>query len=130
MTTQAVLDDRYGRGGSRTRRRVTWTAVIVVVVAVVAWFGWYTLVNPANGVSADATAFHLEERSVSVTFQLTAPPGTSVACAVEALDEEYGVVGWKVVEIAASDTHLRAFTEVVPTVAKATTGLVNDCWVT
>lgn len=130
MTTQAVLDDRYGRGGSRTRRRVVWVALVAVVVAIVAWFGWFTLVNPANGVNADATAFHLEERSVSVTFQLTAPAGTSVACAIEALDEEYGVVGWKVVEIPASDTHLRAFTEVVPTVAEATTGLVNDCWVT
>jgi hypothetical protein len=130
MTTQAVLDDRYGRGGSRTRRRVTWAALLAVVVAIVVWFGWYTLVNPANGVNADATAFHLQERSVTVTFQLTAPAGTSVACAIEALDEEYGVVGWKVVEIPASDTHLRAFTEVVPTVAEATTGLVNDCWVT
>ncbi len=103
---------------------------MAVVVAVVAWFGWSTLTNPANGVRADDTAFHLEDRAVTVSFQLTAPAGTAVACAVEALDEEYGVVGWKIVEIPASDAHIRAFTETVPTLAKATTGLVNSCWVT
>jgi len=130
MTTQAVLDDRYGRGGSRRRRRAAWAAVIAVAVLVVGWFGWYTLTNPENGVAADATSFRLEERSVTVDFQLTAPAGTTVACAIEALDEDYGVVGWKIVEIPASDAHVRAFTEVVPLVAEATTGLVNDCWVT
>lgn len=130
MIPQAVLDDRYGRGGSRRRRRLVWIGVAVVAVAVVAWFGWATLANPENGVAADATAFHLEERSVIVDFQLTAPVGTTVACAIEALDEDYGVVGWKVVEIPASDRHVRAFTEVVPVLAEATTGLVNDCWVT
>lgn len=130
MTTQTVLDDRYGRRASRTRRRGAWIGLAAAAALVVGWFGWYTLTNPENGVNADATAFHLEERFVTVDFQLTAPAGTSVACAIEALDEDYGVVGWKIVEIPASDTHLRAFTETVPTVAAATTGLVNDCWVT
>lgn len=130
MTTQAMLDERYGRARRPGRRRAAWIAVIAVAALVVGWFGWYTLVNPANGVSGDASAFQLAERSVTVELQLTAPAGTSVACAIEALDEEYGVVGWKVVEYPASDRHLRAFSETVPTVARATTGLVNACWVT
>lgn len=130
MTTQAVLDDRYGRRANATRRRASWIAVGVVAAAVVGWFGWYTLTNPANGLNADATAFDLQERWVTVEFQLTAPTGTAVACAIEALDEDYGTVGWKVVEFPASDAHVRAFSERVPTVAAATTGLVNSCWVT
>lgn len=128
MTTQAVLDERYGRT-RRPGRRAVWIALGTVAVILIGWFGWYTLTNPANGISADATAFDLGERSVRVDFQLTAPAGTAVACAIEALDEEYGVVGWKVVEYPASDTHIRALSETVPIVAAATTGLVNSCWV-
>jgi hypothetical protein len=58
------------------------------------------------------------------------PIGRDVACALEAQDEEHGVVGWKIIEIAASEQHTRAFRESIPTVAEATTGLVNSCWVT
>jgi hypothetical protein len=47
---------------------------------------------------------------------------------VEALDEEFGVVGWKIVEIPATDTHMQQLSATVPTVAEATTGLVNSCW--
>ena len=35
----------------------------------------------------------------------------------------------RVVEIEASDTHARAFRELIPTTAEATTGFVNSCWV-
>ncbi|MFT4230921.1 MAG: DUF4307 domain-containing protein [Microbacterium sp.] len=127
MTTQSMLDERYGR--TRGSRAVL-VALGIVAAGVVGWFGWSIAANPATGVSADDTAFEVADRAVRVHFQLTAPAGTTVACAIEALDEEHGVVGWKVVEIPASDTHVRAFAETVPTVAAATTGLVNACWVT
>lgn len=128
-TTQAVLDDRYGRRGSPRRRRAIWIAVIAVAAIVVGAFAWSTIANPANALKAVDTGYRIEERSVTLSFTLSAPAGTSVACALEAMDEEYGVVGWKVVELPASDSHVRTFTETVPTVAKAATGLVNACWV-
>lgn len=130
MTIQAVLDDRYGRRGARTRMRVTVIVFAAIALALAGWFGWATVTDPDNGVRADGTSFDLGERSVTVGFQLTAPVGASVACAIEALDEDYGVVGYTVLEIPASDQVVRAFSETVPTVAPATTGLVNACWVT
>ena len=63
-------------------------------------------------------------------FQVTAPAGAAFACALEALDEEFGVVGWRVVEYRAIGGELAGLRETVPTVARATTGLVNSCWVT
>ena len=66
---------------------------------------------------------------MTLGFQITAPRGAAVACALEAQDEEHGVVGWRVVELPASDLHARAFREVIPTTAPATTGFVNSCWV-
>ena len=71
----------------------------------------------------------IDEHSVSLRFQVTAPAGADVMCAVEAQDEEFGVVGWKIVEIPASESHSQALTVSIPTVATATTSLVNTCWV-
>jgi hypothetical protein len=40
------------------------------------------------------------------------------------------VVGWKVVEIPASDRHLRTFTDTVRVAREANTGLISRCWLT
>ena len=72
--------------------------------------------NALDAVDADTTSFEVtDEHSVSLGFQITSPPGSAVACAIEAQDEEHGVVGWRVVELPASDLHARAFREVIPT---------------
>ncbi len=130
MTTQDMLDERYGRRRSPARR---WLALagIVAAVAVIAWFGWTTVQDSLGSVDADTTSFEVvDEHSVMLGFQITAPVGAAVACAIEAQDEEHGIVGWRVVEIPASEQHARALREVIPTTAEATTGFVNSCWVT
>ena len=124
-----MLDERYGRRRSPARR---WAIAggILVAVGVVALFGWFTVQNALDSVDADTTSFEVaDEHSVSLGFQITSPPGSAVACAIEAQDEDHGVVGWRVVELPASDLHARAFREVIPTTALATTGFVNSCWV-
>lgn len=126
-----MLDERYGRRRAARSRRITLIAVIAVAAVLVGWFGWYTLTDSSNSIEAEATGFRIpDQHSVSVTFQVTAPPGSALACIIEADDEEHGIVGWKVVEYPSSPDHHRAFTETVPTVALAVTGLVNTCWVT
>ena len=130
MTTPDRLDVRYGRVPSAGRR---WSLAIVVlvIVAAVGGFAWLTISNALDDVGADSTGFTIDDaHSVTLSFQISAPSGSTVACALEAQDEEHGVVGWKVVEFEASETHARAFRETIPTVALATTGFVNTCWVT
>lgn len=129
MTTQDMLDERYGRGRRRGRRWVLW-AGIAVAVAVVALFGWSTVQGALDDVDFDTAAFEVTDaHAVTLGFQITAPPGSAVACALEAQDEGHGVVGWRVVELPASEAHSRAFREVIPTTALATSGFVNSCWV-
>lgn len=129
MTTQDTLDDRYGRRASPARRWLIALGVIVAVLVVGA-FAWMTVQGALNDVDSDTTAFEIvDEHSVLLGFQITSPPGSAVACAIEAQDEEHGVVGWRVVEYEASDLHARAFREMIPTTAEATTGFVNSCWV-
>lgn len=131
MTTiQHKLDERYGRTSRRTVRIGLGIAIGIAAVVVIA-YSWMTFVATAEQVDADTTGFELvDERTVEVAFQITAPTGRTVACILEAQDTEHGIVGWKVVEYEASDLTARAFRETIPTTAEATTGLVNSCWVT
>lgn len=127
MTTAQELDDRYGR---TRRRRMPWIVGIAAAVLAVGAFGWMTVTSQMNAVDADDLGFDLvDEHTVDVRFQVTGVQGKDVVCIVEALDEEFGVVGWKVVEVPAGESHAQAVSTSVPTVAAATTGLVNTCWV-
>jgi len=131
MTTQAMLDERYGRTratASRRRSSIIAGAVIAVIVGAIAWMSFG---NASNAVSASATAYRVvDSSSTTVTFQLTAPAGAAVACVLEADDTDHGIVGWRVIEYPASGAvRNRTLTEAIPTVGRATTGLVNSCWV-
>ena len=129
-TTQEMLDERYGRGRSSSRR---WAIIVGLAAAVIAvgLFAWMTVANSLNAVSAETTGFEVTSaHEVALRFQVSVPAGRSMACALEAQDDQHGVVGWRVVEYPPSDMHVRAFRESIPTTAEATTGLVNACWVT
>lgn len=131
MTTAQQLDERYGRVPRPGRRRAIWWVIGVLAAASVLWLAWVTVSNAINTVGVDDTGYEVvDERTVSVSFQVTPPRGAGFACALEALDEQFGVVGWRVVEFPASEATSRAFTETIPTVGPATTGLVQSCWVT
>jgi hypothetical protein len=127
VTTARQLDERYGR---TRRRRLPWILGGTVALVVVAAFGWMIVAQSMSSVDADDLGFDLvDEHTVDVRFQVTGVQGKDVVCVLEALDEEFGVVGWKIVEIPAGDSHSQARSESIPTVAEATTGLVNACWV-
>lgn len=129
-TTQDLLDERYGRRRSTRSRRAAWIVFGAVVAVALAGLTWLTWANAAGAVVADVTAFEVvDEHRVTLTFQVTAPAESAFACALEAQDVEHGVVGWRVVEYPASSSPVQAFTEAIPTLARATTGLVNSCWV-
>jgi len=127
VTTALELDERYGR----TRRgRTPWIIGIIIAVIVVVLAGWMTIMQSMNSITADDLGFEVvDEHEVTVRFQISSAQGKDVACAVQALDEEFGVVGWKIVEIPAVESHQQQFATTVPTVSEATTGLVNACWV-
>lgn len=131
MTTTQKLDERYGRTRKPGRRRAFWSVVGVLGAASIAGLAWITVSNSINTVGFDNTGHQIvDARTVTVSFQATPPRGASFACALESLDEEFGVVGFRVVEYPASELTSQPFTETIPTVALATTGIVQSCWVT
>ncbi|WP_440711183.1 DUF4307 domain-containing protein [Herbiconiux sp. YIM B11900] len=129
----AALDQRYGRTpGSRARGKlIAWLGGIGVAVVITAWVVWGGLSGSAATLKTQDTA-HLvvDSRSVQVDFDLTIPRGDTASCVVQALSEKFAVVGWKVVDIPASDSATRSFSETVRTSELASTGLIYNCWLT
>lgn len=125
----SILDDRYGR--TRTRGRIVWWVVVgVVATALLGYVAWGTVARTMNAVDYDTTGFvWQDERTITVDFQVTLSPDTPFMCAIEAQDEDHGIVGWRVVEYAADPAHTRRLSETLPTTASATTGLVTSCWI-
>ncbi|WP_298120262.1 DUF4307 domain-containing protein [uncultured Aurantimicrobium sp.] len=135
MSTENTLADRYGRpatprGPIRRNLGVIITSA-VIIIAVMAW-----------GISTDAMGFgpkaeardlgynSLTDTSVTVEFELTATPGHEVACAIQAQNTSFAIVGWKVFVYPPSEQRIRDISETIITSQPATTGLVYRCWLT
>jgi hypothetical protein len=131
MTTQ--LDERYGRTRGR-RRRDLWIGAGVagfIALVFVAWVVWAGLDGDKPSIEGRDTAHTIiDEHSVSVSFDVSMAAGTTASCAVEALSEDFSIVGWVIVDIPASDSYTRSFTQVVKTVRQSNTGLIKSCWAT
>jgi hypothetical protein len=133
MTVSADIDARYGRGSRRrTRDRLLlWVAAPVFLLVVVAWVIWAGLDGSKPLIETQDIAYTVvDEHSVDVTFQVSVPTGTATSCAVQALNESFAVVGWKIVDLPPSDQYTRSFTESLRTSELATTGLIYRCWLT
>ena len=132
-TDSPALAERYGRTKARRagNRLLAWIAGGAVAVVLVVWVVWAGLDGTNATVATQDTAHEvLDDRSVRVEFDVTVPTGTTAGCVVQALNDRFAVVGWKVIELPASENPTRSFTEVVRTSELASTGLISSCWLT
>jgi len=127
-----LLSERYGHT-SRTRRNTRWlgiTAGVGFAIVLVAWLWWAGLAQPtAQFETRDLGWERVDDRSVSVRFEVSVAPGTPMSCAVQALNAQYGIVGWVIVDLPESTQRTRVFNQVVRTSETAVTGLLYRCWV-
>ena len=131
LVPATALDERYGRTPARTRRRRTLAIVTAALFAVVfgAWLIWAGLLGDNAAIEFRDVGHEIVDDSlVTVTWQVTVEPGTPVSCAVEALNESFSVVGWKVLDLDTSEERTRTFTEEVRTSELAVSGLIYRCW--
>ena len=130
-TPQQRLDERYGRTPGSERRTRTLMIVAGVVFAVVftAWVVWGGLSGTnAELETRDLGYSNVTETSIDVRWEVSVAPGTDVSCAIQALNESFGIVGWKVVELPPSTERTRVFSETLRTAEQAVTGLPYRCW--
>ena len=133
MTVNPDLETRYGRTpATRTRdRRLLWALGGVFALVLIAWVVWTGLDGASEKIEARDTRHQIiDDHSVSVTFEVSMPTGSPASCAVQALNESFTVVGWKVIDLPPSDLYTRSFTELVNTTELSNTGLIYKCWQT
>lgn len=132
-TQPTDLDARYGRTPSVRARQKTigWSAAIAVVLVFVAWVAWVAFDGTSATIETrDIGHAIVDESTVRVSFELSVTPGTDVACSLQVQNDLHAIVGWKVIEIPASDTYTRTFTENVRSIEPGVTGLLHSCWLT
>jgi hypothetical protein len=129
------LAERYGRGPSRiARERIGVTIVATILgLSLFTWLIWVTL-SGADQLSPKTTAYELlGSGQVSVTFTVVKPSDRTVICAVKALKQDYGIVGYKEVTLAGDASEDATAVELAQkvtfsTTEQAVTGLVDRCW--
>lgn len=128
-TSQALLEERYGRKRSRSiDKRLGWfiaSAAVLLGLVVVFFGGWQ------QNADVGAQVLHysvVDGSTVEVDVQVTSPPDATVVCALEALSTSHGTVGWKLVTIPESESTTHRFTSTLVTTAPATSGFVRECW--
>jgi hypothetical protein len=127
------LEDRYGRTSQRRRRSrlIAILAAAGVVVVVVAWVLWVGLFGPAASLGSRDLGYVVQgDDAIEVRYEVTTNPGDTASCALQALNSDFGIVGWKVVEIPPSDRGTRQFQQTLVTSEEAVTGLIYRCWLT
>jgi hypothetical protein len=129
----STLDARYGRTPTRRRTARWWAISVALAVAAVvgAWVVWVGLLGPDASVDGRTAGYTiLSDAAVEVEYEVTVASGLTAACALEALNAKYAVIGWKVVELPASSEPTRSLKDVVRTSEPAVTGLIYRCWLT
>jgi len=130
---QPSIEERYGRTPAKRRKDRTIFIVVGAAFAavLVGWVVWAGL-DQSGGTLETIDTGHkvVDARTVRVSFQLSAPVGSTASCALQAQNEAHGIVGWKVVELPASTQYTNSYTEVLRTSEQAVTGLIYRCWLT
>lgn len=129
--TQNRLNERYGRTArsANTNRTIGVVAGIGFAAVLGAWLWWGgVLETPSQLQYRDVAHTIVDDTEVSVTYEITAAPGTEVSCAVHALNASYGIVGWRIVDIPAGERWTRVFDTTLRTSEPAVTGLLYECW--
>ncbi len=102
-----------------------------VAAVVVAWVVWAGLLGPGASLGSRDLGYSLVgDTAIEVRYEVTVDAGSTVSCALQALNETFAIVGWKVVPIPASDEGTRQFRETLRTSEPAVTGLIYRCWLT
>ncbi|GAB3565333.1 DUF4307 domain-containing protein [Spelaeicoccus albus] len=134
MSTPASADlsDRYG---VRRRSGFPWgTAIVIAVFALgVVFIGWLTLDGrDASPVSKDLSFTVVDASKTNVSVSVLPDTDRTVHCAIQALNSEYGVVGYLEVSVPPDPdrdpSRPAVFNETVRTTQLAVNGGIDKCW--
>jgi hypothetical protein len=123
---------RYGKTPQAQKRQkaIAIAGAIGVTIVLIAWIIWAGPLRTSSQFQARDLGFSIvDDRNITVQFEITVTPTTRLECAVQALSAQYGIVGWRVVDIPPSSQRTRVFEQPLRTSEKPVTGLLYRCWV-
>jgi hypothetical protein len=122
---QDILSSRYGEKRSNPKRfRVFALIGVAVLVAITAYFA----LGNNQGFSYKDVGFSvISEFETVVEIEISKPKDKTVVCSVEALNGQFGTVGWKELEFGPAEFTTLRHTISLNTTELAVTGLVDEC---
>lgn len=129
-SSNTALDQRYGRTNHRRWDLIAaFTGAGLLILIGVFFLASGGLNVTQSSVSGRDISHEIPDATTaSLTFEVTAPAGLPVSCAVEAMSESFSPVAYKIVEIPPAEREVTSHTIQLTTVAEATAITVNDCW--
>lgn len=127
----AVLQQRYDR---RPRRRLSararWSLIGAALLAATLFVVWIVQGQSGAPTSKDVGFDLLSSAEVTADFEVTRDPDQAVRCGVEALNEDWAVVGYDEITLPADPQAERttAHRLAVRTTNPAHTARVDSCW--
>ena len=128
MTAQEndLLATRYGKKAKLSRSRWLWISAIGIVLMMLGVL-FATIAN-YNPVQSQDVGFSVKDPTqVVVDFEITKPMDAIAVCSLEALNEQFGQVGYKAIEIGPQETGKVRLSVSINTTELATTALVDEC---
>ncbi|EMY32967.1 hypothetical protein D477_017464 [Arthrobacter crystallopoietes BAB-32] len=112
--------------------------MIAVLAAAVLLAGFFALKQGSPAVSSKDVGFDVSDPyRATVDFQVTKDPEATAQCAVQALNETYAIVGWKIATIGPAGEgegndggRTTAHRIQLRTESPSVSGGVNACWIT
>ncbi len=128
MTAQEsdLLATRYGKRAKLSKARWRWIAAAgITLMAIGVLFASIANYNPVQ--SQDLGFSVKNPTQVVLDFELTKPKDAVAVCSLEALNEQFGQVGYKTIEIGPQETGKVRLSVSINTTELATTALVDEC---
>jgi len=121
-----LLRERYGLKPKTVRRLRNRVLALIGVGLLTGGVATITAIT-FSPVSHQEISFQTGDWQTEIEFEVSRPVGSIVECDLQALNEQFAVVGFKTVEISASERRQDRYRATVNTTRLATTGLVSEC---
>jgi hypothetical protein len=123
VTNSDLVKTRYGQSADNTK--TIWFLAITGLVAIVAFAAWVALSQ--ERLSFTDVGFSVKDQwHTEVVFDVNKTSGETVFCNVQALNQQYGIVGWREIQVPVESSAVR-ITTTINTTEEAVTALVHGC---
>ena len=128
MTAQEndLLATRYGKKAKLSKGRWLWISIVGIALMIIG--ALIATIANYNPVQSQDLGFSVKDSTqVVVDFEVTKPLDAVAVCSLEALNEQFGQVGYKTIEIGPQETAKVRLSVSINTTELATTALVDEC---